>query len=81
MLATQHYIYQKWLNEVGIALERKDLTEAELIEAETTIKDFVGESVRVAFKDVDVTTFSFQNPTVTEQINSIFQETYTLIEQ
>lgn len=81
VLATQHYIYQKWLNEVGIALERKDLTEAELIEAETTIKDFVGESVRVAFKDVDVTTFSFQNPTVTEQINSIFQETYTLIEQ
>ncbi|GAB3753049.1 Qat anti-phage system associated protein QatB [Spirosoma pomorum] len=81
LLATQQYIYQKWLNEVGIALERKEVSEAELVDAEMTIKEFVGESVRVAFKNVNVATFSFQDPSVTQQINSIFQETYTLIEQ
>ncbi|KAA9341159.1 Qat anti-phage system associated protein QatB [Larkinella humicola] len=81
LLATQQYIYQKWLNEVGIVLERKDVSEAELVDAETTIKEFVGESVRIAFKNVNVATFSFLDPSVTQQINSIFQETYTLIEQ
>jgi hypothetical protein len=81
ILATQYYIYQKWLNEVGITLERKNVSETELIEAETTVKDFVGESVRIAFQDVDISTFSLSNPSVIGQINSIFQETYDLIEQ
>ncbi len=50
------YIFKKWVYEAGLALERNDLSEADAIELENEMKDFVVGEVRSSLGKMDIKT-------------------------
>jgi hypothetical protein len=77
-IATQEYIYTKWLYEIGNSIHKKGYSTERICEIENDIRDFVETSVANAFKNTDV-----QKGLNSKEFNStiavIFENAYNLI--
>lgn len=48
------YIFKKWLYELGIAIEKNNLTEKDAIRLESQMEGFIRDEVKLGLKDVDI---------------------------
>jgi hypothetical protein len=74
------YIFKKWVYEAGLALERNDLSEAEAIELEGEMKDFVVGEVRSSLGKMDIKALDINEGEGKKVIQEIFDLAYSTLE-
>jgi hypothetical protein len=73
------YIFKKWVYEVGLAIEKNELTEKEAISLEKEIKVFVRDEVRSALKDKDIIKLDLTVGEGKKIVENIFESAYSTI--
>ena len=73
------YIFKKWVYEVGLAIEKNELTEKEAISLEKEIKVFVRDEVRSALKDKDIIKLDLTDGEGKKMVENIFELAYSTI--
>ena len=73
------YIFKKWVYEVGLAIEKNELTEKEAISLEKEIKVFVRNEVRSALKDKDIIKLDLNTGEGKKMVENIFELAYSTI--
>lgn len=73
------YIFKKWVYEVGLAIEKNELTEKEAISLEKEIKVFVRDEVRSALKDKDIIKLDLTAGEGKKMVENIFELAYSTI--
>jgi hypothetical protein len=73
------YIFKKWVYEVGLAIEKNELTEKEAISLEKEIKIFVRDEVRSALRDKDIIKLDLNAGEGKRIVENIFELAYSTI--
>lgn len=76
-----NYIFKKWVYEVGLAIEKNELTEKEAISLEKEIKVFVRDEVRAALRDKDIVSLDLNAGEGKSMVENIFELAYSTIER
>jgi len=74
------YIFYKWLYELGLAIENKQIDESKAMHLEGEIKEFIHGEVKVELKRKDITKIDFGTGEGKKIIENIFEQSYTTIE-
>lgn len=74
-----YYIYHKWLYELGLAIENKNITEKEAVALEEEVKQFIFNEIEVEFKNKNITDIDFQGKEGQKIIEDIFEQSYTTL--
>jgi hypothetical protein len=77
---TSCYIYKKWVYELGIAIEKKAVSEQEAIKMEIDIREYIRVEVRTKFQDLTPQQLDLTNPNNQATIEYIFQLAYRTLE-
>lgn len=75
------YIFKKYIYEVGISLERNDLSEIEAIQLESQMKNFIRDEVKSGLKEIDVSELEFEKGAGLKVIENIFDIAYSTLEK
>ncbi len=75
-----NFIFIKWLHELGIAIEKSLISEAEAIKLEKDIKEFVREEVRVSMSTIPAEQLDPSDANNHQLIQNIFQIAYSALE-
>ena len=73
------YIYERWLNELSLAIEEKTISESAAIKMEHDIKDYVFEVVKVDLAKYDVLSLDFNSGEGKQVIDEIFETAYSTL--
>lgn len=76
---TGFYIYHKWLYELGLAIENKNITEAEALGLEEEMKEFIFGEIRIELQGRDVMNLDFASGEGKELIKNIFEQSYSTL--
>ena len=74
------YIYERWLHELGVKIEEKDISSSEAVRVEENAFDFIQSSVNLKFDNLNLTTLDYNSKAGKRIINEIFSQAYSLIE-
>ncbi|MDP1728436.1 MAG: Qat anti-phage system associated protein QatB [Bacteroidota bacterium] len=75
------YIFKKWVYEVGLAVEKNNLSEKDAIALEKEIKIFVRDEVKLALKDKDIIKLNLSDGEGKKMIENILLLAYSTIEK
>lgn len=75
-----NYIYQRWLQELGFTIEKKDVSESFLINTEKEAKKLIYNSLSVETKRINLLKTNFSEGNGKRIIDNVFSQAYTLIE-
>ena len=76
-----NYIFKKWIYELGLALEKNNLSEKAVIRLENEIRSFIKNEVQFALKDKDVKALDLREGEGRKVIQEIFELAYLTIEK
>lgn len=76
---TSFYIYHKWLYELGLAIENKQIKEVKALALEEEMKAFIFEEVRVELKGREIMKMDFTSGEGKKMIEEIFEQSYTTL--
>lgn len=76
---TSFYIYHKWLYELGLAIENKNISEVEALRLEGEMKEFIFGEVRVELRGKNIIGMDFTSGEGREIIENIFEQSYTTL--
>ncbi|GAA0893637.1 hypothetical protein GCM10009122_33160 [Fulvivirga kasyanovii] len=74
------YIYERWLQELSLCIEKHSLTPGEATRKETEMKEHIKAAVDYDFEDQDVLNMDFAEGSGKELIENIFYEAYQTLE-
>lgn len=77
--AISSYIYNRWLAELGIAIEKNSISPNEAVSLEREIKTYVYDSVKIDLQEIDILNFDWQSDLGQQFIEQKFKEAYDLI--
>ncbi|HIT90862.1 MAG TPA: hypothetical protein IAC41_10660 [Candidatus Merdenecus merdavium] len=75
-----NYIFNKWMYELGSAIEKGSVTESDAINLETEVKDLIYAETFERYRDVPVETFNISDQSNNAMIEEIFQTAYSTLE-
>lgn len=75
------YIFEKWVYEAGLALERNDKSESEVIELESEMRVLVKDEVKLGLEKVNILTLNFTEGEGHKVIEEIFDLAYSTLEK
>lgn len=75
-----NYIYQRWLQELGFTIEKKDVSESFLIKTEKEAKKLIYNSLKVETKAINLLKTNFSKGSGKRIIDNVFSQAYILIE-
>lgn len=75
------YIYERWLHELGVKMEQKDISSSEIINAERIAYDFIQSSVNLNIDEYNISTFDYNSTVGKGIIDDVFVQAYTIIEE
>lgn len=73
-------IYSRWLEELGLSIERRAISATEAVRLEREVKQYVRECVRLETGDKDVLSINWRGPEGRGIITRIFEDAYSLLE-
>lgn len=79
-LCIESYIYERWLQELGIRIEENAISERQAIRLEMEVKDLVKTSVSLDFQDYDLLNVNFNDGKGKKIIDDIYKQAYTQLE-
>jgi hypothetical protein len=74
------YIYERWLHELGVKIEEKDISASEAVKVEREAFDFIQSSVSLNFEGYKLADFNYNSPQGKAIMDDIFYQAYTIIE-
>jgi hypothetical protein len=74
------YIYERWLQELSLCIEKNSLTPGEALKKETDIKEHIISSVEYDFEGKNLLNMDFIHGEGKDLIENIFQEAYQTLE-
>ena len=74
------YIYNRWLQELGLSIEKGAVSIAEAIRLERELKAYVRECVRLELAERDALAINWSGREGHQIIESVFQDAYALLE-
>jgi hypothetical protein len=74
-------VYSRWIQEVGIAFERKAATAQEAVRRQRDVKDYIRESVRLDFQGKNVLEVNWQGDEGRTFVESKYIEAYAIFEE
>jgi hypothetical protein len=75
------YIYNRWLQEVGDRIERRSVSADAAVNLERQVRQFVTETVRIDFAEIDVLRYNWADPQGRELVERIYRDAYSLLEE
>jgi hypothetical protein len=75
-----NYVFNKWMYELGSAIEKGSVTESDAINLETEVKDLIFIETFERYRDVPVETFNISARSNNAMIEEIFQTAYSILE-
>lgn len=75
------YIFKKWIYELGLALERNELSEKEAIALENQVKNLVRDEVKASLKQKDILKLDFRAGAGKRIVENIFSLAYSTLEK
>lgn len=75
-----NYVFNKWMYELGNAIEKGSVTELDAINLETAVKDLIYAETFERYRDVPVETFNISDQSNNAMIEDIFQTAYSTLE-
>lgn len=75
-----NYVFNKWMYELGSAIEKGSVTESDAINLETEVKDLIYVETFERYRDVPVETFNISDQSNNSMIEEIFQTAYSTLE-
>jgi hypothetical protein len=76
-----NYIFNKWMYELGNAIEKGNVSESEAITLEIEVKDLISLETTQRYRDVPIETFNINDRANNIMIEEIFQTAYTTLEE
>ena len=73
------YIYERWLNQLSLAIEEKTISESEAVYLEKDVKDYVFEMVKTDLSSIDVLNRDFNEEESKNIIENIFETAYSTL--
>lgn len=73
------YIYQRWLAELGIAIEKKSVSANEAVYLEREVKGYVYDRVKIDLQNVDILHLDWEGDFGHKFVEETFKEAYDLI--
>lgn len=77
---TSSYIFERWIYELGLKLEDKEINQAKVVNLENQARDFINASVKYEFQKIDLSNLDFNGPEGKQIITDIFKTAYILLE-
>lgn len=76
------YIYSKWINEIGIVLENKEISETQIVKIERQMKEFIKDSIKLEFSEIDFKNKStFEKNEINRIMDDVFETAYQSLEE
>lgn len=76
-----NFVFNKWMYELGNAVEKGSVTESEAINLENEVKDLIYTETFEHYRDIPVETFNIRDQANEVMIDDIFQTAYSTLEQ
>jgi hypothetical protein len=76
-----HYIFNKWMYELGNAIEKGSVSESEAINLEIEVKDLIYTETIERYRDIPIESFNINDRSNDTMIEDIFQTAYSTLEQ
>lgn len=76
----ENYIYERIINDLGSRIELNSGSPQEAINIETELKEHINAKVDIAFKGKDFTEINFNDSTTKNEVESLINQCYTLME-
>lgn len=75
-----NYVFNKWMYELGSAIEKGSVTETDAINLEREVKDLIYAETFERYRDIPVETFNISNQSNNAMIEEIFETAYSTLE-
>ncbi|AZB25999.1 hypothetical protein EG339_16090 [Chryseobacterium bernardetii] len=75
-----NYVFNKWMYELGSAIEKGSVTETDAINLEREVKDLIYAETFEHYRDIPVETFNISDQSNNAMIEEIFQTAYSTLE-
>lgn len=75
-----NYVFNKWMYELGSAIEKGSVTESDAVNLETEVKDLIYAETFERYRNVPVETFNISDQSNNAMIEEIFQTAYSTLE-
>lgn len=75
-----NYVFNKWMYELGSAIEKGSVTESDAINLETEVKDLIYAETFERYRDVPIETFNISDQSNNAIIEEIFETAYSTLE-
>lgn len=77
----ENYIYERIINDLGSRIEENSKTPQEALNLETELKEYINAKVEIAFKGKDFSQINFNDSTTKNEVESLLNQCYTLMEE
>ena len=75
------YIYTKWINELGIVMENKEISATLIVRIERQMKEFIKDSIKLEFSEIDFKNEStFEKNEIRRIMDYVFETAYQSLE-
>ncbi len=74
------YVFERWLHELGLVLEKKVISETKILKLESSIKSFIESAVKCDFQKFDILHSDLMSGAGRRLIDRIFEEAYSALE-
>jgi hypothetical protein len=74
------YVYGRWLQELGEILEKRAMSDVELVGLENQVKEYVKDTVKLDLAKVDVLGIDWAGAEGRQLVQNIYQEAYSFLE-
>ncbi|MPT31365.1 MAG: hypothetical protein E2600_06805 [Chryseobacterium sp.] len=75
-----NYVFNKWMYELGSAIEKGSVTETDAINLEREVKDLIYAETLERYRDIPVETFNISDRSNNAMIEEIFETAYSTLE-
>lgn len=77
----ENYIYERIISDLGSRIEFNSESSQDAMNIETELKEFINAKVDIAFKGKDFTKINFNDSTTKNEVESLINQCYTLMEE
>lgn len=77
----ENYIYERIISDLGSRIEFNSESSQDAMNTETELKEYINAKVDIAFKGIDFTKINFNDTTTKNEVESLINQCYTLMEE
>ena len=76
----ENYIYERIINDLGSRIESYSENSDKAMETESDLKDYINSKVEIVFKGKDFSKINFNDSSTKQEVERLFNQCYTLME-